>query len=64
MPFYFGAIFWTMVYDTVYAFQDIDDDKKIGVKSLAIKIEKNPQQMLMIYNNIMNGLFFLGGLMA
>ena len=43
MPFYFGAIFWTMVYDTVYAFQDINDDKKIGVKSLAIKIEKNPK---------------------
>lgn len=37
---YFGFIFWTITYDTIYAFLDIDDDKKIGVKSLAILLEK------------------------
>jgi 4-hydroxybenzoate polyprenyltransferase len=29
-------IFWSTAYDTVYAMMDIDDDKKIGVKSTAI----------------------------
>lgn len=36
---YIGCIFWTMAYDTVYGFMDIVDDKKAGIKSLAIKIE-------------------------
>lgn len=33
---YFTCLCWTVVYDTIYAYQDIDDDKKIGVKSTAI----------------------------
>ncbi len=32
---YFGCIFWTLFYDTIYAIQDIKDDKLIGVKSTA-----------------------------
>jgi 4-hydroxybenzoate polyprenyltransferase len=36
---YLGCIFWTMGYDTIYGFMDIADDKKIGIKSLSIKIE-------------------------
>tara|TARA_Y100000590_G_scaffold440390_1_gene565695 strand:- start:149 stop:931 length:783 start_codon:yes stop_codon:yes gene_type:complete len=38
---YFACIFWTMGYDTIYACQDLKDDKNIGVKSLAIYLEKN-----------------------
>ena len=30
--FYFGAIFWTLGYDTIYGFQDIKDDEIIGLK--------------------------------
>ena len=33
---YTGAVCWTMFYDTVYAYQDIDDDQKIGVRSTAL----------------------------
>lgn len=29
-------IFWSMAYDTIYALMDIDDDRRIGVKSMAI----------------------------
>jgi 4-hydroxybenzoate polyprenyltransferase len=36
---YFGFVFWTLIYDTIYGFLDIEDDKKIGVKSLAILLE-------------------------
>ena len=41
--FYFGAIFWTLGYDTIYGFQDINDDEIIGVKSTSIKFKKNPK---------------------
>ncbi|MFT3997798.1 MAG: 4-hydroxybenzoate octaprenyltransferase, partial [Asticcacaulis sp.] len=33
--FYAGLIFWTIGYDTIYAYQDIEDDAMIGVKSSA-----------------------------
>ena len=39
--FYIGAIFWTLGYDTIYGFQDINDDEIIGVKSTSIKFKKN-----------------------
>ncbi|MDC3117625.1 4-hydroxybenzoate octaprenyltransferase [Candidatus Pelagibacter sp.] len=40
--FYFGAIFWTLGYDTIYGFQDIKDDEIIGLKSTSIKFKSNP----------------------
>ena len=44
LPFilYFGAIFWTLGYDTIYGFQDIKDDEIIGIKSTSIKFKLNP----------------------
>jgi len=44
--FYFGAIFWTLGYDTIYGFQDIKDDEIIGVKSTSIKFKKKPKLFL------------------
>jgi 4-hydroxybenzoate polyprenyltransferase len=44
--FYFGAIFWTLGYDTIYGFQDIKDDEIIGVKSTSIKFKKKPKFFL------------------
>jgi len=46
--FYFGAIFWTLGYDTIYGFQDIKDDEIIGVKSTSIKFKKDPIVFLII----------------
>ena len=40
--FYFGAIFWTLGYDTIYGYQDIKDDEIIGLKSTSIKFKSNP----------------------
>ena len=48
LVFYFGAIFWTLGYDTVYGFQDIKDDEIIGVKSTSIKFKDNPKIFLII----------------
>ena len=36
---YFGAIFWTLGYDTIYGYQDIKDDEVIGLKSTSIKFK-------------------------
>jgi 4-hydroxybenzoate polyprenyltransferase len=50
LPFvlYFGAIFWTLGYDTIYGFQDIKDDEIIGLKSTSIKFKKNPIKFIAI----------------
>ena len=37
---------WTVVYDTIYALQDIKDDKKIGVKSTAITFGESYKPIL------------------
>ncbi|XP_063545081.1 4-hydroxybenzoate polyprenyltransferase, mitochondrial [Cydia strobilella] len=36
LPLYFGALAWTVVYDTIYAHQDKMDDARIGMKSTAL----------------------------
>ena len=46
--FYFGAIFWTLGYDTIYGYQDIKDDEIIGLKSTSIKFKGNPKIFLTI----------------
>ncbi len=62
--FYFGAIFWTLGYDTIYGYQDIKDDEIIGLKSTSIKFKKNPKKFLMIiYSILLISLIFVGMLM-
>ncbi len=48
IPFvlYFGAIFWTLGYDTIYGYQDIKDDEIIGLKSTSIKFKDNPNKFI------------------
>lgn len=43
--FFSVGILWTLIYDTIYAFQDIQDDLKIGVKSTAILFQKSPKSL-------------------
>lgn len=40
---YTGCILWTLAYDTIYALQDIEDDRKFDVKSTAIMFGSNWQ---------------------
>jgi len=46
--FYFGAIFWTLGFDTIYGYQDLKDDEIIGIKSTSIKFKKNPKLFITI----------------
>lgn len=58
---YFSCIIWTVIYDTIYAFQDIEDDLHANVKSTAIKFRKNPKMILLTLNLIMfSSLTYLG----
>ena len=50
--FYFGAIFWTLGYDTIYGYQDIKDDEIIGLKSTSIKFKNNPYTFLYLCYSI------------
>jgi len=61
--FYFGAIFWTLGYDTIYGFQDIKDDEIIGLKSTSIKFKKNPINFLLTCYIILIITLILLGLM-
>ena len=56
--FYFGAIFWTLGYDTIYGFQDIKDDEIIGLKSTAIKFKGNAKKFLFLCYSFLIILFF------
>ena len=60
--FYLGAIFWTLGYDTIYGFQDLEDDEIIGVKSTSIKFKKNPKIFLSICYLIFILLFIVTGI--
>jgi len=43
---YFGGIFWTLGYDTIYAHQDKEDDARIGVKSSALALGERTRPWL------------------
>ena len=49
---YFGSIFWTLGYDTIYGYQDIKDDEIIGLKSTSIKFKKKPYLFLKVCYSI------------
>lgn len=43
---YASCVAWTVVYDMIYAYQDIRDDAKAGIKSIALAQEKNAKVFL------------------
>ena len=46
---YAAAIFWTLFYDTIYAFQDTEDDALIGLKSTALLFGKSAKNWLAFF---------------
>ncbi len=59
---YLACISWTFLYDTIYGFQDIEDDLRIGIKSSAILFSRknfnNPKKSLYKIS-IITTLFFI-----
>jgi 4-hydroxybenzoate polyprenyltransferase len=46
---YISGIFWTLAYDTIYAHQDLADDKKLGIKSSAVFFGQNNSKFITIF---------------
>jgi 4-hydroxybenzoate polyprenyltransferase len=61
LPLYMAGCLWTIVYDTVYGHQDKLDDKKIGVKSLALHWGDSTIKKSKYFTNLMFGFLALHG---
>ncbi|CAI8612957.1 unnamed protein product [Vicia faba] len=57
LPLYVSGVCWTLVYDTIYAHQDKEDDLKVGVKSTALRFGDSTKEWLTGF-----GIASLGGL--
>jgi len=60
---YLAVVLWALVYDTMYAMVDKDDDLKIGVKSTAILFGAYDRHIMAILQLIIIGLLIAVGLM-
>ncbi len=61
---YAGGFFWTLGYDTIYAYQDRDDDALIGVKSAALRLGEGSTPWLFGFYGLALGLFGAAALTA
>lgn len=50
---YVTCIFWTLAYDTLYAYQDYEDDLKAGVKSTACRFENKGNVYISLFYGVM-----------
>jgi len=58
---YVGCVFWTLGYDTIYAYQDVEDDVKNNIKSTAVLFgEKGKQFVLFFYGTFFAIIGLLG----
>lgn len=60
---YMAVVLWALVYDTMYAMVDKDDDLKIGVKSTAILFGDYDRHIMAVLQLVIIGLLIKVGLM-
>ncbi|XP_062873677.1 4-hydroxybenzoate polyprenyltransferase, mitochondrial [Trichomycterus rosablanca] len=61
LPLYFSGVMWTLIYDTIYAHQDKDDDIKLGVKSTALRFQEQTKPWLSAFTvSMLSGLVLAG----
>jgi 4-hydroxybenzoate polyprenyltransferase len=58
---FIANVLWSLVYDTMYAMADREDDLKIGVKSSAILFGRHDRLIIGLMQGVMFGLFILAG---
>lgn len=61
---YVAAFFWTLGYDTIYAHQDKDDDRMIGIKSTALLFGERSKKWVAIFYAAAWSLLFLASYIA
>lgn len=64
LPLYAAGIFWTLIYDTIYAYQDYHFDKKLNLKSTTMVFRDNPKIWLNSFTAAMTSCFLLGGYLS
>ncbi len=61
---YFGAVAWTIGYDTIYAHQDTEDDLMLGLKSTALKFGEESPTWVGAFYSIAIVLWTIAGFLA
>ncbi|CAI0648732.1 unnamed protein product [Colletotrichum noveboracense] len=61
---YSSNVAWTVLYDMIYAHQDIKDDAKAGIKSIALKHDAETKQVLTGLAAVQIGLLGMAGFAA
>lgn len=61
---YASNVSWTVLYDMIYAHMDIKDDAKAGIKSIALKHDKETKQVLSGLAVVQVGLLAAAGMAA
>ena len=61
VPFYVGALCWTVAYDCFYAMADRDDDRRAGIKSIAILFGNADRTFCAMLQALALAGFWLGG---
>ncbi|KAI1140007.1 UbiA prenyltransferase family-domain-containing protein [Hypoxylon sp. FL0543] len=59
--FYAANVCWTIIYDTVYAQQDVEDDTKAGVRSMAVRFHGSTKRLLWLVSVIQCSFLLLCG---
>ena len=49
---YIGFVFWTLGYDTIYAYQDLKDDIKNNIKATAVLFGDHGKKFVMFFYSI------------
>uniref|UniRef100_A0A3Q3IRZ0 4-hydroxybenzoate polyprenyltransferase, mitochondrial n=1 Tax=Monopterus albus TaxID=43700 RepID=A0A3Q3IRZ0_MONAL len=61
LPLYFSGVMWTLIYDTIYAHQDKEDDVKVGIRSTALRFQEQTKPWLSGFTAaMMSGLVVAG----
>jgi 4-hydroxybenzoate polyprenyl transferase len=63
-PLYTGLWCWTMIYDSIYAFQDLKDDLKVGNNSTAVAWQEKYEKYCDAFAMGMGANMLLGGYLA
>ncbi len=59
---FLATLCWAVVYDTMYAMVDREDDLKVGIRSTAILFGERDRQMIGLFQLLMLGLLLQAGL--
>jgi 4-hydroxybenzoate polyprenyltransferase len=61
---YASCVAWTLNYDMIYAYMDIKDDAKAGIKSIAQAHEHNAKAALSVFSTVQVGFLAAAGYFA